>query len=188
MMKLILVRHGQSEYNFENRFTGLADPDLTAKGREEAHMAGQFLKAQKIEIAFVSPLQRTRNTLKIIQAEMAPIVLKTIETPLLNPRDYGALTGMNKMQAIQKFGMEKVLLWRRSYQVAPPKGESLKETTKRVSAYYQEQILPYVQKHNVLIVGHGNTLRALCMHLENITPSAIEKRELPNAIPIIYEL
>lgn len=187
-MKLILVRHGQSMYNFENRFTGLADPDLTAKGREEARLVGQFLKAQRIEIAFVSPLLRTRHTLKIIQKEMALKTMKTIETPLLNPRDYGALTGMNKAQATAKFGAEKVLLWRRSYQTAPPEGESLKETTKRVAAYYQEQILPYLQMHNVLIVGHGNTLRALCMHLEDLSPSAIKKRALLNAVPIIYEL
>lgn len=187
-MKLILVRHGQSEYNFENRFTGLADPDLTPKGREEAHLVGQFLKTQKIEIAFVSPLQRTRHTLKIIQEEMALKILKIIETPHLNPRNYGALTGMNKAQAARKFGAENILLWRRSYQIPPPEGESLKETTTRVGAYYQEHIFPYLQKHNVLIVGHGNTLRALCMHLENLTPNAIKKRELPNAVPIIYEL
>lgn len=186
-MKLILVRHGQSQYNLENRFTGLADPDLTPKGIAEAHETGKLLKNQKIETAFVSQLIRAKHTLDIILEEIGIARVEIIETKELNPRDYGKLTGLNKAESAKKFGEEQVHIWRRSFDVPPPGGESLEQTNNRIVPYFKTAIEPLLGRKNVLLVAHGNTLRALIMYLENLNSEEIKKREVPNAKPIIYQ-
>lgn len=185
-MKLFLVRHGQSQYNLENRFTGLANPDLTPKGIAEAHETGNFLKHKKIDKAFVSELIRAQRTLDIILEEIGNPAIEVIQTKGLNPRDYGKLTGLNKADSAQKYGEEQVLAWRRSYKIPPPGGESLEETTNRIVPYFKEHIKPLLKEKNILLVAHGNTLRALIMYLENLTPKEIRKREVSNAEPVIY--
>jgi len=188
---LVLVRHGQSEWNLKNLFTGWRDVGLTEQGIEEARAAGRKLKAQGIafDIAFTSALKRAQHTLDLMLAEMGEARLPVIKDQALNERDYGDLSGLNKDDARKKWGEEQVHIWRRSYDVAPPGGESLRDTAARVLPYYIQQILPRVMRgERVLVTAHGNSLRALVMVLEKLTPESILKREIATGAPIVYRL
>lgn len=187
---LVLVRHGQSEWNLKNLFTGWKDPDLTEQGVKEARSAGQALKEMKLDFdeAFTSDLTRAQRTLDIMLEEMGE-TLPITRDQALNERDYGDITGMNKDEARKQFGDEQVHIWRRSYDVPPPGGESLKMTAERVLPYFDNEILPRVLSgKRVLVSAHGNSLRALIMQLEGLTPEEILKRELGTGTPIIYRL
>ncbi|SDR24645.1 2,3-bisphosphoglycerate-dependent phosphoglycerate mutase [Pseudovibrio sp. Tun.PSC04-5.I4] len=188
---LVLVRHGQSEWNLKNLFTGWKDPDLTEQGVEEAKTAGKKLKEMNLtfDLAFTSDLQRAQNTLKLILAELGQEDLPTAKDQALNERDYGDITGMNKDEARVKFGEEQVHIWRRSFDVPPPGGESLKMTAERTLPYYRSDILPKVLEGNrTIVAAHGNSLRSLIMELEDLTPEEILKRELGTGKPIVYRL
>src|SRR5437879_922678 len=188
---LVLVRHGQSDWNLKNLFTGWKDPDLSEQGINEARDAGRKLKAQglKFDIAFTSVLKRAQHTLDLTLAEIGQTGLPTMKDLALNERDYGELSGLNKDDARKKWGEEQVLIWRRSYDVPPPGGESLKDTLARALPYYVQEILPRVLRGDrVLISAHGNSLRALIMVLERLTPEQILKRELATGAPVIYRL
>ena len=188
---LVLVRHGQSEWNNLNLFTGWKDPDLTALGVEEAMRAGKLLKAQglKFDIAYTSALSRAQRTLKLILDEIGQQDLETIRDQALNERDYGELSGLNKDDARKRWGAEQVLLWRRSYDIAPPGGESLKDTAARVLPYYKARIWPDLQAgKNVLVAAHGNSIPALIMYLEELTAKQIIEREVATGVPMIYRL
>jgi 2,3-bisphosphoglycerate-dependent phosphoglycerate mutase len=188
---LVLVRHGQSDWNLKNLFTGWKDPDLTEQGVEEAHAAGRKLKDMKLDfdIAFTSDLSRAQRTLALILEELGHEDLETIRNQALNERDYGDITGMNKDEARKQFGEEQVHIWRRSFDVPPPGGESLKMTAERVLPYYHSEILPQVLSgKRVIVAAHGNSLRALVMELEGLTPDQILQRELATGAPIVYRL
>ncbi len=188
---LVLVRHGQSDWNLKNLFTGWKDPDLTEQGIKEARDAGRKLKAQgfKFDIAFTSVLKRAQHTLDLMLAEIGQTGLQTRKNLALNERDYGDLSGLNKDDARKKWGEEQVHIWRRSYDVPPPGGESLKDTLARALPYYVQEILPGVLNgKRTLVAAHGNSLRALIMVLEKLTPENILKRELGTGVPIIYRL
>jgi 2,3-bisphosphoglycerate-dependent phosphoglycerate mutase len=188
---LVLVRHGQSEWNLKNLFTGWRDVGLTEKGVEEAKAAGRKLREQGLDfdIAYTSALKRAQDTLKLILAELDQPGLETVKDQALNERDYGDLTGLNKDDARKKWGEEQVHVWRRSYDVAPPGGESLKDTLARALPYYMRRIQPDVLSgKTVLVSAHGNSLRALIMAIEGLSPDEILKRELDTGVPIIYEL
>ena len=188
---LALVRHGQSEWNLKNLFTGWKDPDLTPRGIEEAKGAGRALRKRGIvfDVAFTSLLKRAERTLSIIQTELGQPTLPIIRDAALNERDYGDLTGLNKDEARKRWGEAQVLAWRRSFDVPPPGGESLKDTAARVLPYFEAEIRPKAMVgERVLIVAHGNSLRALIMALENLSGEEIIKRELETGIPIIYRL
>jgi len=188
---LVLVRHGQSEWNLKNLFTGWKDPDLTEQGTTEAKEAGRKLKAKGLtfDVAYTSVLQRAQHTLDLILTELGQTGLKTYKNQALNERDYGDLSGLNKDDARKKWGEEQVHVWRRSYDVPPPGGESLKDTLARALPYYVQEILPAVLRgERTLVAAHGNSLRALIMVLEKLTPDSILKRELATGVPIIYRL
>jgi len=188
---LVLVRHGQSEWNLKNLFTGWKDPGLTAQGETEAKEAGARLKAQGLtfDVAFTSALTRAQRTLDIILGEMGQTGLPIHKNLALNERDYGDLSGLNKDDARQKWGEEQVHIWRRSYDVPPPGGESLRDTLARALPYFVQEILPCVLRgERTLVVAHGNSLRALIMVLEKLTPENILKRELATGVPVIYRL
>ena len=188
---LVLVRHGESEWNKLNLFTGWKDPDLSDKGVAEAHKAGQLLKAQglKFDIAFTSALRRAQHTLDIMLDELGQAGLPRRRDQRLNERDYGDLSGLNKDEARKRWGEQQVHIWRRSFDVPPPGGESLKDTAERVLPYYQAQIWPEVASgRNVLVAAHGNSLRALIMQLEGLTGEQIVARELGTGVPIVYRL
>ncbi len=188
---LVLVRHGQSEWNLKNLFTGWKDPDLTALGVEEAKAAGKRLKALGLgfDIAFTSDLGRAQRTCKLILDELGQSSLKTIRDQALNERDYGDLSGLNKDDARAKWGEEQVHIWRRSYDVPPPGGESLKDTVARALPYYCQHILPRVLRgERVLVAAHGNSLRALVMVLDGLDPDGIMKTELNTGEPLVYRL
>ena len=187
---LVLVRHGQSEWNLKNLFTGWKDVDLTEAGVAEARAAGRKLKGQGLsfDIAYTSVLKRANRTLDLMLEEMGQKV-PIIRDLALNERDYGDLVGMNKDDARKKWGEEQVLIWRRSYDVPPPGGESLKDTVARALPYFVQEILPHVLRgERTLISAHGNSLRALIMVLERLTPEQILKRELGTGVPIVYRL
>ena len=188
---LVLVRHGQSEWNLKNLFTGWKDPDLTELGRSEALEAGRRLKAEGLtfDVAFTSALTRAQHTLDIILKEMGQSGLPIHRNLALNERDYGDLSGLNKDDARKKWGEEQVHVWRRSYDVPPPGGESLKDTLARTLPYFVQEILPCVLRgERTLVAAHGNSLRALIMVLEKLTPENILKRELATGAPVIYRL
>lgn len=188
---LILVRHGQSEWNLKNLFTGWRNPGLTEKGIDEAKKAGQALKAKGIEIdlCFTSALVRAQHTLDLMLEEMDVVNMTIIRNQDLNERNYGDLAGLNKDDAREKWGKEQVHQWRRSYETRPPGGESLKDTADRVLPYYKEHIVPELKDgKTILVAAHGNSLRALVMYLEDLTPEAILKREIGTGDPIIYQL
>ena len=188
---LVLVRHGQSEWNLLNLFTGWRDVDLSPKGIDEAKAAGKRLKAKglKFGIAYTSVLKRAQRTLDLMLAELGQTGLTTFKDQALNERDYGDLSGLNKDDARQRWGEEQVLIWRRSYDVPPPGGESLKDTLARTLPYYVKEILPGVLNgKRTLVAAHGNSLRALIMVLEKLTPEGILARELATGVPIIYRL
>ena len=188
---LVLVRHGQSDWNLKNLFTGWHDVDLTEQGVKEAHEAGRKLKAQglKFDIAFTSALKRAQRTLDLMLAELGQTNIPVIKNQALNERDYGDLVGLNKDDARKKWGEEQVLKWRRSYDIAPPGGESLKDTLARALPYYVTEILPHVMRsERVLVSAHGNSLRALVMVLDKHTPESIIKLNLDTGVPMIYRL
>jgi 2,3-bisphosphoglycerate-dependent phosphoglycerate mutase len=188
---LVLVRHGQSEWNLKNLFTGWKDPGLTGLGVEEARTAGRRLKARGLsfDVAFTSALSRAQETLRLILEEIGKPELRTIRDQALNERDYGDLSGLNKDEARKRWGEEQVHLWRRSYDVSPPGGESLKDTVARALPYYVQEILPYVLGgERVLVAAHGNSLRALVMVLDRLTPKTIPSMELATGLPLIYRL
>ena len=188
---LVLVRHGQSDWNLKNLFTGWKDPDLSPQGVNEAKAAGQRLKAKglKFDLCFTSALTRAQHTLKLILSELGQTGLPETRDQALNERDYGELTGLNKDDARAKWGEEQVLIWRRSYDVPPPGGESLKDTLARSLPYYVHMIQPHVlEGKTVLVAAHGNSLRSLIMAIEGLTPEQILKRELETGVPIVYKL
>jgi 2,3-bisphosphoglycerate-dependent phosphoglycerate mutase len=188
---LVLVRHGQSDWNLKNLFTGWKDPDLTELGVSEAKAAGRRLKALGLtfDTAFTSDLTRAQNTLKLILAELGQTGLHVEKDQALNERDYGDLSGLNKDDARKKWGAEQVHLWRRSYDVPPPGGESLKDTVARVLPYYNQHILPAVLRgERVIVAAHGNSLRALVMVLDGLTPQTIPSMELATGVPLVYRL
>ncbi|MET0314811.1 MAG: 2,3-bisphosphoglycerate-dependent phosphoglycerate mutase [Hansschlegelia sp.] len=189
--RLVLVRHGQSEWNLKNLFTGWKDPDLTERGVEEARQAGRRLKAEGVtfDVSFTSELIRAKRTNQLLLKELGQPTLRTIEDAALNERDYGELTGLNKDDARATFGENKVLMWRRSYDVPPPGGESLRDTVARALPYFVREILPCVLRgQSTLVTAHGNSLRALIMTLERLTPDELLQRELFTGAPIIYEM
>ncbi|EIM27572.1 2,3-bisphosphoglycerate-dependent phosphoglycerate mutase [Microvirga lotononidis] len=188
---LVLARHGQSEWNLKNLFTGWKDPGLTELGIEEARNAGRRLKEMGVQfdIAFTSDLSRAQATCKLILEEIGQPNLKTIASQALNERDYGDLSGLNKDDARARWGEEQVHIWRRSYDVPPPGGESLKDTVARVLPYYIREILPRVMRgERVLVAAHGNSLRALVMVLDGLTSETIPSLELATGIPLVYDL
>ena len=188
---LVLVRHGQSEWNLKNLFTGWRDVDLTDEGAAEALRAGRSLKAQgmRFDVAFTSVLKRAQRTLDIMLKELGQENLPVLRDQALNERDYGDLVGLNKDDARKRWGDEQVLKWRRSYDIAPPGGESLRDTAARVLPYYVQEILPRVLRgERVLVAAHGNSLRALVMVLDRLSPAEIVKRELGTGVPLIYRL
>jgi 2,3-bisphosphoglycerate-dependent phosphoglycerate mutase len=188
---LVLVRHGQSEWNLKNLFTGWKDPDLTELGVKEAVRAGQKLKelGLSFDAAFTSALTRAQHTLDLALKEMGQTNIPVTKNLALNERDYGDLSGLNKDDARAKWGEEQVLVWRRSYDVPPPGGESLKDTLARTLPYFVQEILPCVLRgERTLVAAHGNSLRALIMVLEKLTPEQILKRELATGTPVIYRL
>ena len=187
-MNLILIRHGQSEWNALNQFTGWKDPDLTATGIQEAHNAGKIINSLEInfDLVFTSALIRAQNTAEIILKEISQS-LPTIKDQALNERNYGDLAGLNKDDARKRWGDEQVHIWRRSYDVPPPGGESLKDTGERVLPFFIKEILPQVCKgKNVLVAAHGNSLRSLIKFLDNISDEDIVKLEIPTGAPIHY--
>lgn len=187
-MNLILIRHGQSKWNALNQFTGWKDPDLTAKGIEEAHNAGNIINNLKInfDLVFTSALIRAQNTAEIILKEINQS-LSTIKDQALNERNYGDLAGLNKDDARKRWGDEQVHIWRRSYDIPPPGGESLKDTGERVLPFFMKEILPHVcEGKNVLVAAHGNSLRSLIKFLDNISDEDIVKLEIPTGAPIHY--
>jgi 2,3-bisphosphoglycerate-dependent phosphoglycerate mutase len=188
---LVLTRHGQSEWNLKNLFTGWKDVDLTEVGIAEAKAAGRKLKAQGItfDIGFTSDLKRAQRTMTLMLEEMGQPGIPVIKNVALNERDYGDLSGLNKDDARERWGAEKVHIWRRSYDVPPPGGESLRDTAARVLPYYIQEILPRVLRgQRVLVTAHGNSLRALLMVLDRLSPKEIIARELATGVPLVYRL
>ena len=187
-MLLTLVRHGQSTYNLENRFTGDVDVPLTQKGKDEALQAGKKLLGFKYDVAFTSLLVRAEETLQIILKVIELTTIPIIRNAAFNERRYGSLQGLNKAETAKQYGEEQVHIWRRSYDVRPPDGESLEDTFNRAVPYFIATIKPMLLSgKNILIVAHGNSLRALVMHLENIKPSDILALDIPTGIPRQYE-
>jgi 2,3-bisphosphoglycerate-dependent phosphoglycerate mutase len=188
---LVLTRHGQSEWNLKNLFTGWKDVDLTEVGIAEAKSAGRKLKAQGIafDVGFTSDLKRAQRTMTLMLEEMGQPGIPVIRNVALNERDYGDLSGLNKDDARERWGAEKVHIWRRSYDVPPPGGESLRDTAARVLPYYIQEILPRVLRgQRVLVTAHGNSLRALLMVLDRLSPKEIIARELATGVPMVYRL
>ena len=191
MASLVLVRHGQSQWNEKNIFTGWKNPDLTELGIKEAIKAGIALKKSgyKFDLMFTSVLLRAIRTGKLILEELGQKDLKVIENEALNERDYGDLSGLNKDEAREKWGSDQVHTWRRSFDTPPPQGESLKNTAERVLPYFSENILPLIRKNReIVVVAHGNSLRALVMHLDNLSPDEVVRLEIPTGMPICYQI
>jgi 2,3-bisphosphoglycerate-dependent phosphoglycerate mutase len=189
MSLLVLLRHGQSAWNLENRFTGWVDVDLTPQGEAEARAAGEKLRGLPLQQAFASGLKRAQRTLNIALETAGLTGLPITCHDALNERMYGDLQGLDKAETAAKYGEEQVKLWRRSWDVPPPNGESLKDTADRVLPYYTQHILPLLKAgQNVLVAAHGNSLRALIMHLEGLTPEQILEFEIPTGKPRRYDL
>lgn len=186
---LVIVRHGQSAWNLENRFTGWVDVDITSKGEEEAKNAGEKLKDYKFDLAYTSNLKRAQRTLEIILETTRQTNLEVIKNEALNERHYGDLQGANKAETAAKYGDEQVHIWRRSFDIAPPNGESLKDTLARVLPYFENEIIPKLKSgKNIIIAAHGNSLRALIMYLEKLKPEEILQVEIPTGQPKVYRL
>ena len=188
MPKLILVRHGQSLWNLEDRFTGWVDVPLTAQGRDEAQRAGTKLTDLPIDVAYTSSLTRAQNTLALI-LESSGKDVPIIRDQALNERHYGDLQGLNKAQTAEKFGKEQVHIWRRSYDVPPPNGESLEMTAARTLPFFDRCIMgDIVQGKNVLVVAHGNSNRSIVMKLDNLSKEEVLELNLGTAVPLVYDL
>jgi 2,3-bisphosphoglycerate-dependent phosphoglycerate mutase len=188
MAKLVLVRHGQSQWNLENRFTGWVDVDLTPTGEEEARAAGKKLKGTTFDQAFTSSLKRAQRTLQLILEEVGQSGLPVEKDQALNERHYGDLQGLDKAETAKKFGDAQVHIWRRSYDVAPPNGESLKDTAARTLPYFRSKILPLVKAgKNILVAAHGNSLRSIVMELDKLTKEQVLELNLNTGVPVIYE-
>ena len=188
---LILVRHGQSEWSLKNLFTGWKNPDLTEQGITEARNTGKKLKdaGYRPTVFYTSALRRAQHTLDLIFEELGLVNVVISRNQALNERDYGDLSGLNKDDARAKWGEEQVLIWRRSYDVPPPGGESLKDTAARTLPYYEDRILPVVRAgETVLVAAHGNSLRSMVMAIEGLTPDEILKRELATGEPVVYRI
>ncbi len=186
---LVLVRHGESEWNRLNRFTGWKDVGLTEEGAAEAHRAGAMIKqaGYRFGAAFTSTLKRAHNTLDIILEESGQGKIPTLKAAALNERDYGELVGINKEEARKRWGADQVHIWQRSYDIAPPGGESLKDTAFRVVPFFEKWVVPELQKgKSVIVVGHGNTLRALVMQLDRLTPEQVKELSIGTGMPLIY--
>jgi 2,3-bisphosphoglycerate-dependent phosphoglycerate mutase len=189
MAKLVLVRHGQSQWNLENRFTGWVDVDLSPLGEEEAKKAGGKLKGITFQQAFTSDLKRAQRTLQLILKEIGQTSLPIEKDKALNERHYGDLQGLNKAETAKKFGDAQVHIWRRSYDVAPPNGESLKDTAARTLPYFNAKILPLVKAgKNILVAAHGNSLRSIVMDLEKLTKEQVLELNLGTGVPLVYEI
>jgi 2,3-bisphosphoglycerate-dependent phosphoglycerate mutase len=188
MIQLVLIRHGQSQWNLENKFTGWIDIPLSPKGEEEAREAGEKIKNFKFDKVYTSVLDRAIKTYEIAAKVAGFNNLPVEKDKALNERMYGDLQGLNKDDMRKKFGAEQVHIWRRSYDVPPPNGESLKDTAERVLPYWHSHIEPDLKAgKNILVVAHGNSLRALIMHLDNLTGEEVVKLEIPTGVPILYE-
>ena len=188
MPLLILLRHGESQWNLENRFTGWVDIDLSEKGRKEAEEAGKKLKDFKIDKAYTSVLKRAINTLDIAMKAAGKNGMSVIRDQALNERHYGDLQGLNKEETAKKYGNEQVKIWRRSYDIAPPGGESLKDTAARTLPYFKEHILPDLKAgKNVIVAAHGNSLRSIVMELDKLTKEQVLELNIPTGVPIVYE-
>lgn len=188
MPKLILVRHGQSLWNLEDRFTGWVDVPLTDQGRAEATRAGEKLRGTQIDVAYTSALTRAQNTLALILGGMG-VEVPTIRDEALNERHYGDLQGLNKARTAEKFGAEQVKIWRRSFDIPPPNGESLKDTAARTLPFFERAILGDIaQGKNVLVVAHGNSNRSIVMQLDALTPEQVLELNLATGVPLVYEL
>jgi 2,3-bisphosphoglycerate-dependent phosphoglycerate mutase len=189
MSELILLRHGQSQWNLENRFTGWVDVPLSPKGEDEARAAGEKLRGRRIDKLYISVLKRAIDTATLALATAGIGDVPTERDAALNERMYGDLQGLNKAEAAQKWGDEQIRQWRRSYDVKPPGGESLADTAARVLPYWESQILPDVKAgKNVLVAAHGNSLRALVMHLDGLDRDQVLKLEIPTGAPLLYEI
>ena len=189
MATLIIFRHGQSVWNLENKFTGWVDVELTEKGMQEAKNAGEKLKPFKFDLAFASDLKRAQNTLSLALETARHSLISPIFDKSLNERMYGDLQGLDKSETALKYGDEQVKIWRRSYDIPPPNGESLKDTAARVLPYFEKEIVPKLKNgHNIIIVAHGNSLRALIMYLEKMSPEQILEFEIGTAQPRLYDL
>jgi 2,3-bisphosphoglycerate-dependent phosphoglycerate mutase len=189
MATLVLIRHGESQWNLENRFTGWIDVPLTDKGRDEARRAGEKLRGVRFDKAYTSVLQRAIETLDIVLAVIGQEHLPVTRDQALNERHYGDLQGLNKAETAEKFGTEQVHLWRRSYDVAPPGGESLKDTAARTLPYFEAHILPDLRAgRNILVSAHGNSLRSIVMHLDKLTKEQVLELNLATGVPIVYEM
>jgi 2,3-bisphosphoglycerate-dependent phosphoglycerate mutase len=189
MSELILLRHGQSQWNLENRFTGWVDVPLSAKGEDEARAAGEKLRGRRVDKLYTSVLKRAIDTATLALATAGIAPPATERDAALNERMYGDLQGLNKAEAAQKWGDAQIKIWRRSYDVPPPGGESLADTAARVLPYWDAHILPDLRAgKNVLIAAHGNSLRALVMHLDGLTREQVLELEIPTGAPLLYEL
>ena len=189
MSRLVLIRHGESQWNLENRFTGWVDVPLSTKGIEEAKAAGQKLKGYTFDRAFSSVLARANDTLRIILEVLGQPHIPIEKDKALNERMYGELQGLNKAETAKRFGDEQVKIWRRSYDVRPPGGESLKDTAERVLPYYETRIKPcLLNGETILIAAHGNSLRALVMQLDQLTREQVLELNIPTGAPLAYEL
>ena len=189
MGTLVLIRHGQSQWNLENRFTGWVDVPLTELGRQEAARGAALIRAIRFDCAFTSKLQRAQQTLTIVLEAIGQPTVPVEEDQALNERHYGALQGLNKAETAKQYGEEQVKIWRRSYDVAPPEGESLKDTAARTLPYFTGQILPLVKAGKVvLVVAHGNSLRSIVMELDRMTKEQVLELNIATGAPIIYEL
>lgn len=188
MPKLILLRHGESQWNLENRFTGWVDVPLSPKGEQEAAEAGRLLKSFQIDKLYTSVLQRAIETARIALEKAGKQDIPTERDQALNERHYGDLQGLNKAETAEKFGDAQVKLWRRSYDVQPPNGESLKDTAARTLPYFQDHIMNDIKAgENVLVVAHGNSLRSIVMDLDKMTEAEVIELNIPTGIPLVYE-
>jgi 2,3-bisphosphoglycerate-dependent phosphoglycerate mutase len=188
MPLLVLIRHGESQWNLENRFTGWTDVPLTEKGRDEARRAGEKLRGIHFDRAYTSVLKRAIDTLDIVLQTIGQVGLPVSYDQALNERHYGDLQGLNKAETAAKYGKEQVHQWRRSYDVAPPGGESLKDTAARTLPYFETHIVPDVRAgKNILVSAHGNSLRSIVMHLDQLSREQVLELNLATGVPIVYE-
>jgi 2,3-bisphosphoglycerate-dependent phosphoglycerate mutase len=189
MGKLVLLRHGESQWNLENKFTGWVDVDVSARGVEEAHRAAQLLKGIGFDVAYCSGLLRAKRTLELVLGDLGLSKLRTVYDKALNERHYGDLQGLNKAETAKKYGEKQVHIWRRSYDVRPPGGESLEDTANRTLPFFDKRILADVKEgKNVLVSAHGNSLRAIVMDLDRLTKEQVTELNIATATPIVYDI